>query len=345
MRYTRLGRTGLDVSVIGFGGIPIQRLGLAEAKQVLTSAVNMGINYFDTARAYTDSEEKIGSALQDRRSQVYLATKTLARTKAEAARDIAESLRRLRTNYIDVYQLHNVDNETIYAQVMGPGGALEALEEAKSAGKVGHIGMSTHSHRMALVGLRSGEFETLMVALNFVETEVEQEVIPLAHELDIAVIGMKPLGGGALTKPKLALKYVLVRGVTLTIPGMMSVAEVEENASVGNLNPHLTLEEEAEIEQELRLVGRNFCRACDYCQPCPQGIPISEVLKSTLVVKRFGPRWLEGGRFQRLASAVESCLECGDCESRCPYHLAIPTLLQEKLKELCAAYAELQGRD
>ncbi|MHB1417135.1 MAG: aldo/keto reductase [Chloroflexota bacterium] len=336
MRYTTLGKTGLRISVIGFGGIPIRRVGRSEAIQIVSRAVDLGVTFFDTARRYADSEEKMGEALVGRRDKVVLATKTREYGKEGAAADVEQSLRNLRTDYIDLYQIHNVSKSGDLARILAPGGAVEALVEAKKAGKIGHIGVTSHSRDVAVDALKTGVFETLMLPFSFLEPEAEEKVLPLCRDLNIGFIDMKPFAGGALDTAVQCLKWVLNRGVTVTIPGIGALSELEEDVTVADTDWTVTARDEDLMESIKAEVGKTFCRRCDYCQPCTNDIPISEVLHSYSLLRRQGPSYMGNGRYEKTAAWVDSCTECRECEPRCPYGLAIPDLLRQRLEEIQA---------
>ncbi|MCL5109013.1 MAG: aldo/keto reductase [Chloroflexi bacterium] len=334
MRYTRLGRTGLTVSLIGFGGIPVRRLDRAEGVRVVRRALDLGITFYDTARRYGDSEEKMGEALAGHRQQLVLASKSQRLTKEEVTAELEESLRALRTDYIDLYQLHNVSEAGRYETVMGPGGAFEALAEAKRAGKVRFLGITSHKRELGLRGIETGLFDSVMLPFSHLEPEVAAGVLPRCRELDVAFICMKPFSGGILTTAEQCLKWVLQQGVTVAIPGIGSLAELEQDASVGDANWTLAPGDLAAMEAERAEAGKTFCRRCDYCRPCSNDIPISEVLHSTSLLRRQGPSYMGNGQYERVKGFVESCSQCRECEPRCPYGLAIPELLRERLDEI-----------
>jgi len=277
MEYRRLGKTDLKVSVIGFGGIPVQRIDTTSAERVVERAVELGINFFDTARAYTDSEEKLGVALKAHRDQVIIATKSMARDKKSMAEDIDKSLRTMGVDYIDLYQMHNVKDKGTLEQVLGVNGALAALIEAKEKGRIRHIGVTGHIKGILLEILKTGEIETVQFPFNPVETDGAKDVIDLAGKMDAGIIVMKPLAGGALTNAKLSLQYILEHPVSVAIPGMDSLEQVEENAAVGNDLKPLTDQEREELDQIVGKLGTSFCRRCEYCLPCQQGIDIPSV--------------------------------------------------------------------
>lgn len=336
LRETILGRTGLKVKILGFGGIPIQRVTEEEAIGVVRRCHELGINYYDTARGYTVSEERIGKALEDVREEVILATKSGRRTGEEMEEELETSLRNLRTDWIDVYQLHNVSSMDAWERIKAPGGALEALYKAQEEGRIRHLGITSHDPAVLADIVKEDIFETIMIPYNYLTLKPEEELLPLCHEMNVGTIIMKPFGGGAFSNANTALKFVLSREhVDIAIPGMMTVDEVEENFGVAS-DAHTISEGELElIERDRVELGSRFCRACNYCQPCPQEVPITFVLRAeSQFLKRMGWR---PGTDVRIAEAVEkagSCIECGECEGRCPYHLPIRQLLPERAASL-----------
>ena len=331
-----LGRTGLKIKTLGFGGIPIQRVSEEEAIRVVRRCYELGINFFDTARAYTVSEERIGKALEDVRDRVYLATKSARRDGEGLLEELEVSLRNLRTEYVDLYQLHNISRREQWEQVQAPGGALEAARQALEEGKIRHLGVTSHNPRLALELVESGHFETLMIPFNYLTPEPAERLLPRCKELGVGTIAMKPFGGGALSNASTALKHVLLNPyVDVVIPGVMSVEEVEENYRVWSGDHALQPGELESIERDRAELGDSFCRACDYCQPCPQGIPISFLLRAEKqMLRRMG--WSEE-RAQRVAEALklgETCIKCGQCEERCPYGLKIRELLPPTMASL-----------
>jgi len=331
-----LGRTGLKIRTLGFGGIPIQRTSEKESIEVVRHCYDLGMNYFDTARGYTVSEERIGKALEDVRQEVIIATKSGRRTAEEVEKELETSLKNLRTDYIDVYQLHNVTYQEQWDQVRAPGGAMEAMNKAKEEGKIRHISVTSHNPDLSLDLVRSGLFETLMIPYNYLTPKPAEKLLPLCQELDVGTIIMKPFGGGAFSNANTALKYVYNNPDTdLVIPGVMSIAEIDENWKVWQGDLTLTPDELELIERDKKELGNQFCRGCNYCQPCPQEIPISYVLRAEKqMLRRMG--WSDS-RVEGLKKAfekVDTCIECGACESKCPYELPIITLLPEAVASL-----------
>jgi len=334
MRYRTLGRTGLKVSEIGFGGIPIQRISLEEAGAVINKALDLGINFFDTARGYTDSEEKLGAVLRKRRDGVFIATKSMARTKEEMAADIKKSLETMGLDYIDLYQMHNVKDRESLQQVLGKDGALAALKEARKNGLIRHIGVTGHIKSFLIELMKTGEVETVQFPFNPVETDGVQEVLELAGKTDTGVIVMKPLAGGAFKNVTLSLRYILEHPVSVVIPGMDSVEQVEQNATVGSTTLQLSPEERQALDEEVARLGTTFCRRCEYCQPCPQGIDIPMVFLLDGYYQRYDLKGWARQRYEGMKVKPDDCLECGECEERCPYSLPIRRMLKEAASRL-----------
>ena len=335
MNYVTLGKTGLKISRLGFGGIPIQRVDAATTKELIKSMVEKGINYIDTARGYTVSESYLGEALEGVRDKFVLATKSMARTKAEMARDIDISLNNLRTDYIDLYQVHNPTVAQLEA-VASEGGALEALLEAKATGKIGHIGVTAHSTEVFSKALSYDWVETIMFPYNIVETQGE-ELIHTCTEKNVGFIAMKPLAGGAIEDATLAIRFITANpDVSVVIPGMYDLSELEQNLSAcENTAPfsERELTEMAKIRQQL---GSNFCRRCNYCAPCTVDINIPGVFLFQGYLDRYGLEKWARDRYAAMAVKASACIECGECETRCPYNLPI----REMLKDAASKFGE-----
>ena len=328
MNYAVLGRTGLKAAAVSFGGIPIQRADAANTRAVVDALEAHGINYIDTARGYTVSEEYLGAALEGRRDKFILATKSMARTAPAMAADVDTSLRNLRTGYIDLYQIHNLPEREI-EQVFSPGGAYETLAAARDAGKIGHIGVTAHSADALRVLLEqySDQLETVMFPFNIVENQ-GVETLRLARERGMGTIAMKPLAGGNLEDYALALRYIAAAGVCdISIPGMGSPEEVDRNASV-DLSAPLTAEELSECEAIRRELGEHFCRRCGYCAPCTVGIDIPSNFLMANYTRKYGLADWARGRYEGLAHHASECVKCGACEKRCPYDLPIRQMLE-----------------
>ena len=328
MEYRILGKSGLKVSRLGFGGIPIQRIDAAGTKVLMHQLKDAGINYIDTARGYTVSESYLGEALEGIREHFIIATKSMSRDKAGMAADIETSLKNLRTDYIDLYQVHNPANMEQLEQVCGPDGALQALLEAKEAGKIGHIGITAHSVELFQRALDMEWVETIMFPYNIVETQGEKLIHQCAQK-NIGFIAMKPLAGGAIEDATLAMRFLYSNpDVTVAIPGMADPKELTQNiAAAEDLSP-LTGEEKARILAIRNQLGTQFCRRCNYCAPCREGISISNVFLLEGYLSRYGLADWAKQRYAGMAAKASACIGCGACESRCPYNLPIRQMLK-----------------
>ena len=354
MRKRILGMTGLEVSIIGFGSIKLPGVQRDEAVKIVNRALDLGINYIDTARNYRDSEEKIGLVLKDRRDECFIATKTTGRDAGSLMRDLETSLRNLQTDKIDVYQLHTVSDGDTYKQVMASGGALDGAKKAKAQGKIDHIGITIHRDLETMkAAIRSGEFETIMLAYSPLDQEgVGEEILPMAKERNMGVIIMKPLSGGLLCLPeherkKLerdpiatgSIKFVAFNeNVTLAIPGMQRMLEVEENAPIGNM-PNMSAEEAAELIKAIGDIRGQYrygqvCLRCGYCQPCPQDVVIPTIFHALDMYRNYpgNLKYLGSELYENLEVKADSCVECRECVEKCPAGLDIPELLKEAVE-------------
>ena len=328
MEYRILGKTGLEISRLGFGGIPIQRIDARGTQKLIKDLIKAGVNFIDTARGYTVSEEYLGFALEGVRDRFVLATKSMARTREAMARDIDVSLKNLRTDYIDLYQIHNPSAKDL-EQVVSADGALEALLEAKDAGKIGHIGITLHSVELFKQAIDLPWVETVMFPYNVVETQGENLILQCARK-NIGFICMKPLAGGAIEDAVTAMRFVVSNpNVTVVIPGMADAAEIEQNASATADTSPLTTEEQRKIATIRAALGTNFCRRCNYCAPCTVGINISAVFLFEGYYSRYDLKYWASERYSSLAKSASDCIGCGACEARCPYRLPIRKMLKK----------------
>jgi len=341
VRERPLGKTGIDVFPLGFGGIPIQRIGKVEAIQVIRRALSRGVNLIDTARGYTDSEEKIGLALQGSQQKVYLTTKSPARTRESILTDVHKSLECLRVKKIDIYQLHGVNEEKIYDQVMSPGGAWEGLKEAQQKGWIAHIGITGHRTSVLINAVKSGKFDTIMLCFNFIENECEKELLGLAEKMGVGVLAMKPLGGGMIEDASLTLRYIYRWSQVIPIPGMEKITEVDENVAVTTSSYEMTPSDWERIEKIRQQLGTVFCRRCGYCQPCPEEISISAILTARSIARRLPIPSLKTGWVYEAYTGAKNCQECGECEEKCPYRLPIRKLIKENMKFLDELYSRI----
>ena len=327
MEYTMLGSTGLRISRMGFCGIPIQKTDAQVTRVLMEELVAHGVNYIDTARGYTVSEAYLGEALVGLRDNFVLATKSMARTKETMARDIETSLQNLRTDHIDLYQVHNPSLSEL-EQVVAPGGALEALLEAKASGKIRHIGVTAHMAAVFERALTLPWVETVMFPYNIVETQGEA-LMKRAHEQGVGFICMKPLAGGALEDATLAMRFIAQNpDVSVVIPGMCDVREVRQNIDAFEDAAPLTQAELEKIETIRRELGTQFCRRCNYCQPCTAGISMSGIFVLEGYLNRYGLGDWAKQRYAAMAKKAGDCVGCGVCETRCPYQLPIREMLK-----------------
>lgn len=325
-----LGKTGLNVSKIGFGGIPIQRLDQDKATDIIRELKNQGINFIDTAMGYTVSQKYIGNALKEvGRDGFYIATKAMGYTYDSMKKFIEQSLEDLQLEYIDLYQIHNCSKEEQYQNVISDDGALKALKEAKEKGIIKHVGVTSHNISMIERFLDIDIIDTIQFPFNIVEQQAV-EVFKKAKAKNIGVIAMKPLAGGAITDGQLALKYILSTGlVDIAIPGMDSVEQVEKNAEMGRKELSLNADDNEKIAKIRKELGNDFCRRCGYCMPCPQGIDIPGMFLFEGYATRYNLKDWAMTRYNSLKVKADACVKCGLCETKCPYELPIRKKLEK----------------
>lgn len=329
MDYIRLGRTNLTVTKNGFGALPVQRVGMEEACAILRRAYEGGINYFDTARFYTDSEEKIGAALGDVREKIIISTKTMATTVEGFWEDLGTSLSLLATDYVDIYQFHN----PAFCPKPGDGtGLYEAMLEAKARGMIRHIGMTNHRLSVARESVLSGLYDTLQFPFSYLAGDREEELVRLCAEHDVGFICMKALAGGLITRSDVAYAY-LAQYPVAPIWGIQRMSELEEFLSYQDEPPTLTPERLAYIEAERRELAGDFCRGCGYCMPCPVGIEINNCARMSLLLRRSPAHLQLTPTVQAKMKKIEDCVNCGRCKSKCPYGLDTPALLRKNYED------------
>lgn len=327
MNYRTLGKTGLKISEVGFGGIPIIRLQTAEAVGVLRHAFDRGVTFYDTANAYHDSEDKMGRALSEVHDRVVIATKTIRRDAAGAMEQLENSLRMLRTDYVDLYQFHQVAQETDWETITGPGGALEAMVKAREQGKIRHLGVTSHNLSMAVKLVNTTMFETVQFPFNFIETET-RELHTAARGLELGIIAMKPFAGGVIDNTCLAFKFLRQYPDAIPIPGYDSIDAVDQVVALYEQPNRVTEADLALMDQYRAELGRQFCRRCEYCQPCPNGVMITPAMGYPIVARRMSPA--VAVNFARIPmQTVPQCEDCGACMERCPYELPIPEILKK----------------
>jgi uncharacterized protein len=327
IRSIPLGKTGLTVSEIGFGGIPIIRLDTGTAARVVRRAFERGITLYDTANAYRDSEAKLGNVFHGLRHQVVLATKTLRRDAAGVTEQLENSLRMLRTDYIDIYQLHQIAQERDWEIVSGPSGALEAAVNARRKGLVRHIGVTSHSLEMAVKLVRTGLFETIQFPFNFIEEAGRDELFTAARETGTGILAMKPFAGGYIDNAAIAFKFLRQYPDVIPLPGFDAVEQVDEVSAFYAAPNTVTPADLQVMDQYRRELGKSFCRRCEYCQPCPHGVMITTAMAYKIIASRMSPK--VAAEFARIPmESVEKCVDCGECLEKCPYELPIPDMLK-----------------
>jgi len=329
MDTIRLGRTNLIVSKNGFGALPVQRVGMEDACRLLRKAFENGINYFDTARAYSDSEEKLGNALSDVREKIIISTKTGATNTEDFWKHLHQSLSLLKTDYIDIYQFHN----PAFCPKPGDGtGLYEAMLEAKSKGMIRFIGMTNHRLSVAEEAVRSGLYDTLQFPFSYLASEKEENLVRLCEELDVGFICMKALAGGLITRSDIAYAYLATFPVA-PIWGIQREHELDEFLSYHENPPELTEERLAYIAKERTELIGEFCRGCGYCMPCPADIEINNCARMSLLLRRAPSAGFLTEEWQDKMKKIENCLECGQCKSKCPYGLDTPALLKKNYED------------
>lgn len=355
-----LGRTGLEVYRLGLGGIPLQRVSEVQAVETVRHAIEAGLDFIDTSRVYTTSERRIGLALKQAGAvvgpktaalaaapaatrspkagsssrRVVVASKSPAKTAEAMRADLETSLRELGLDYLDIYKCHFVATLADYEVVTGPGGALEALQQARAEGLIGYLGLTSHSLAVLERALADDLFDVIMVCFSFLEPQARETVIPQARRSNVGVLAMKPFSGGAIEEARLALKYALGEPGILVLAGVEHPDLFDENWRVFQESAPLTQSERLRIAEIRATYDKVFCRRCDYCQPCPEGIPIQTVLGVRQMVKRMGKEVLQASPFWAGIQEGHNCTACGECVTRCPYELPVPDLIRANLKWL-----------
>lgn len=330
MAEVTLGSTGITVNKNGFGALPIQRVSDEDAVYLVTKAYKGGITFFDTARCYTDSEKKLGMALEGIRDKVYIATKTMAEQADDFWKDLETSLAYLRTGYVDLYQFHNPS----FCPRPGDGtGLYEAMLEAKAQGKIKHIGITNHRLSVANEAIDSGLYETLQFPFCYLATDKDLELVEKCREADMGFIAMKALSGGLINNSRAAYAYLAQFDNVLPIWGVQRENELDEFLSYVKNSPQMTEETKALIEHDRSELLGEFCRGCGYCMPCPVGIEINNCARMSLLIRRSPSQAQLTQETQEKMKRIESCLHCGQCKGKCPYGLDTPALLQKNLKD------------
>ncbi len=330
LRKRRLGKTGLEPTVLGFGGISIQSVDFDAAVTAVRAGLDAGINFYDNARVYTDSEAKMGAAFRGRRGECIIATKSLARSAHAIRHELETSLTELDTGYVELFQLHNVSRVEELQEVLAPGGALEGANRARDEGLCRHVGITSHNVHVAAAAMRTGSFETLQIPYNIIEDAAATAgLFDICEDLDVGVIIMKPLAGGAIDVVRPALRFALHPLVSTVIPGMVSAAQVAQNvAALSDASP-LSEEELQPLRESVANLGERFCRRCQYCLPCAEGINIPQVFICMTTANWRGEPDRARAMYARLRTPASACTECGECEDRCPYVIPIREMLRE----------------
>ena len=336
MNTVTLGSTGITTVQNAFGALPIQRVSQDEAVRLLRKAYDGGMRYFDTARAYSDSESKLGAAFEGMRDNVFIATKTMATTPDAFWSDLETSLKNLRTDYIDVYQLHNI--QQCYSPNDGTG-LYECLVKAKEQGKVRHIGVTAHKIHVAEEAVESGLYETMQFPFSYLTSERELALVELCAQRNIGFIVMKGLAGGLISNSRACMAFMNEHPTALPIWGIQREHELDEWLSYMNDTPVMNDEMRAFIQKEQDELKGGFCRNCGYCMPCPADISIKDCARMSLMLRRApSANWLTD-HWQAEMRKIEDCIHCRKCAERCPYELPVPELLQQNWVDYQAVLA------
>jgi len=332
METVKLGKTGMNVSKIGLGGIPIQRVSEEDAISVVKRCLSLGVNFMDTANGYGTSEERIGKAITGNRKAIAIATKSAVRSNEQIWENLKLSIERLGVDCIDLFQLHNVADQKALDSLADPDGPMNVLNKAKKDGLIKHIGVSSHSMDIAKELVASGQFETIMFPFNFIAREAAEELIPLAKEHDVGFIAMKPLAGGMLDNIEIAFKYLFQFPDIVAIPGIETVEEIEQIVQIASGPVEMTQAEKREMERLRAELDTQFCRRCGYCQPCKEDIQISMVMTIPTFTKRMPMERVFTGRLATQMEKALNCSQCAECEEKCPYHLPIVEMVEKNTK-------------
>lgn len=330
MKHITLGSTGITVPQNAFGALPIQRIDKDAAVKLLRRAYEGGMRFFDTARAYSDSEEKLGAAFEGMREKIYIASKTMAKTPGEFWSQLETTLTNLKTGYLDIYQFHCADK----CFMPGDGtGMYECMEEAKKQGKIRHIGITAHKLGVAQEIIESGYYETLQFPFSYLSSEKELELVKGCKEKNMGFIAMKGLAGGLINHSEAAMAFMTQFDNVLPIWGVQRESELEEWLHYMEETPSMNEEITAFIEKEKTELSGEFCRGCGYCMPCPAGIMINQCARMSLMLRRApSANWLSE-QMQAEMKKIEGCLECGKCKTKCPYELNTPELLKKNYED------------
>ena len=332
MRTITLGKSGISVSAVGLGGIQFSKVSRNQVARIVGAARDSGVNFFETAHGYFDSEEKLGYVLKGKRNDVILATKSPFTDAKAFGEALNLSLKRLRTDMIDIHQLHGVDSRETLDRMLGKRGAMTAARKALRQGKIRSIGITSHSMDICLHVVKLGIFDTIQYPISLINTEVPRSgLLGAARKHNVGLIAMKPLGGGRITNPRLALGYIYRHPRVVPVVGVETADQVRELARIAERPPRLGRRQFEQIQRIRKALGTTFCRACRYCEPCPQRIRIFQVMYLPIYIKQIGAKRYFADGIPKAIAQAEQCTECGQCETRCPFGLHIVESLKGNL--------------
>jgi predicted aldo/keto reductase-like oxidoreductase len=338
-----LGKTGMMVSEIGMGCLPIMRLSFSEAEYLLKYAFDKGINFYETGQTYLTSEEKIGKAFLGMREKVIIATKSMKRDEKGVSESIDQSLHLLKSDYIDLFQFHQVSQDEYWERIIGPRGALEPVLRAKKQGKIRHLGVSTHNINMGIKLIKTGLFDTIQFALNFMERDALTELTPMCEKMNVGMISMKPFAGGIIDDGRLAFSFLRQFLSVIPLAGFDKVEQIDEVIDFINSNRKVVTNFEITRMQTYReQFGKEFCRRCEYCEPCPNGVRISTCMQWPIICKRMGNEIAVELTYKAMDTIMQ-CIDCGKCSVQCPYNLPIQKLLQNYYSDYICKKKEMDS--
>ncbi len=337
MQKTRLGRTNLLVTRTSFGALPIQRISFDEARNILLKAYNSGINFYDTARMYTDSEEKLGYAFSDIRKDIIIATKSVATDRKTLLEHLEISLKNMKTDYVDILQLHNPG---VLPDPEDPESSYAGLMEAKKKGMVRFVGITNHKIKTALAAVESGLYDTMQFPLSSLSSEIDLELIEVCRKKDIGLIAMKAMSGGLITNAASTFAFLRQFDNVVPIWGIQREAELDEFLELENNPPTLNDELWEVIKKDRTELAGNFCRGCGYCMPCPAGIEIPTQARMSLLLRRAPYEPYLSDEFKEKMKLINKCIECGQCKNHCPYSIDTPNLLKVQLQDYNEFYTQ-----
>ncbi len=337
MQKTRLGRTDLMVTRSSFGALPIQRISFDEARKILLKAYNGGINFYDTARMYTDSEEKLGYAFSDIRKDIIIATKSVATDRKTLLEHLETSLKNMKTDYVDILQLHNPG---VLPDPEDPESSYAGMLEAKKKGMVRFIGITNHRIKTAVEAVESGLYDTMQFPLSSLSSDIDLELVEVCRKKDVGLIAMKAMSGGLITNAASTFAFLRQFDNVVPIWGIQREAELDEFLELEKNPPALNDELWEVIKRDRTELAGNFCRGCGYCMPCPAGIEIPTQARISLLIRRAPYQPFMSDEFKEKMELINKCIECGQCKNHCPYSIDTPNLLKVQLQDYNEFYAQ-----